>query len=255
MTTGLRRTGDFCWFNMLTPQPAAAREFFAALLGWSYVEMPGVGHGVRVGGRDIGGLYDLASPLTPPGTPPMIGVMLKVQSADETARQAAALGGRSKPPFDIGDAGRLAVCHDPNGAEFDAWEPRSMRGTDVDSALHGAPSWFETLTTDVARGAAFYSRLFGWTAHTLTMPTHSYTVFKLGDDFIAGSMAITPEMGELSPHWSTYFTVQDVDATARLAAERGARVCVPPRDIPDVGRFCGLVSPQGVTFYAITYRR
>jgi hypothetical protein len=30
---------------------------------------------------------------------------------------------------------------------------------------------------------------------------------------------------------------------------------VPPRDIPDVGRFCGLASPQGVTFYAITYRR
>ena len=33
MTTGVRRTGDFCWINMLTPNPAKAREFFAKLLG------------------------------------------------------------------------------------------------------------------------------------------------------------------------------------------------------------------------------
>ena len=38
---------------------------------------------------------------------------------------------------------------DPNGAEFDVWEPRKHLGTDVDSRLHGAPSWFETMTTDV----------------------------------------------------------------------------------------------------------
>jgi hypothetical protein len=29
---------------------------------------------------------------------------------------------------------------------------------------------------------------------------------------------------------------------------------VPPRDIPGVGRFCGIVSPQGVVFYAIKYQ-
>jgi len=49
MTTGMRNVGDFCWINMLTPRPAEARAFFGTLLGWSYGEMPGMGHVVRVG--------------------------------------------------------------------------------------------------------------------------------------------------------------------------------------------------------------
>ena len=58
----LRKAGEFCWINMLTPRPAEAMEFFAAVLGWTYFEMPGIGHGIQVGGRDIGGLFDLARP-------------------------------------------------------------------------------------------------------------------------------------------------------------------------------------------------
>lgn len=131
---------------MLTAQPAAAREFFGTLLRWTYVEMPGMGHRVQVGGRDIGGLFDLDGPSTPPGTPPYIGVMVKVDSADATCQRVAALGGRSMPAFDIMDQGRMAVCFDPNGAEFDVWEPRMGQGTDADSTRHGAPSRFETLT-------------------------------------------------------------------------------------------------------------
>ncbi len=78
MAKGLRRTGDFCWINMLTPAPAAARAFFAELLGWAYAEIPGVGHTILVDGHAVGGLFDLASPQTPAGTPPLIGVMVKV---------------------------------------------------------------------------------------------------------------------------------------------------------------------------------
>ena len=64
--TGTQGQADFCWVNMLTPDPARARAFFGELLGWTYVEMPGVGHTVEVGGQSIGGLFDLAwAPLRP----------------------------------------------------------------------------------------------------------------------------------------------------------------------------------------------
>ncbi|MFN8178878.1 MAG: VOC family protein [bacterium] len=255
MTTGTRKPGDFCWINMLTPEPAEARAFFGKLLGWTYVEMTGVaGHAVKVGGRDIGGLFDVVSPGRPKA-PPMIGVMVKVDSADATAKKVASLGGKAQPAFDIMDAGRMAVCHDPNGAQFDLWEPKKMLGTDVDASLHGAPSWFETMTTDVGRAAKFYSSLFGWEAETMPMPGGSYTTFKLGDAYVAGMMAITPEMGGMPPCWGTYFTVKDADETAREAAKLGAALCVPPQDVPGVGRFCGITSPQGVTFFAIRYAR
>jgi uncharacterized protein len=253
MATGTRKTGEFCWINMLTPRPAEAREFFSKVLGWTYFEMPGMGHGIRVGGRDVGGLFDVVGPNTPPGLTPCIGVMVKVDNADATGETVAALGGSARPAFDIADKGRMAVCTDPNGAQFDVWEPKASQGTDVDPALHGAPCWFETLTTDVDRAAKFYSELFGWTPGVMPMPGYSYTTFKLGDDYVAGMLKITPEMGTFPPHWGVYFTVNDVDATAQEAVQLGGKLCVPPRDLQGVGRFCGIVSPQGVVFYAIRY--
>ncbi len=253
MTAGTRKAGEFCWINMLTPQPAQARAFFAELLGWTYVEMSGMGHSVQVGGRNIGGLFDLESPNTPKGTPPLIGVMVKVESADVACDKVTSLGGKAKPAFDILDQGRMAVCTDPNGAEFDVWEPKKLLGTDVDGTLHGAPSWFETMTTDVNRAAAFYSGLFGWTKDVTPTPGSNYTTFTHGTTPVAGMMTITPQMGKLRPHWGTYFTVKNADETAREAVDLGARLCVAPRDIPGIGRFCGITSPQGVTFYVIKY--
>ena len=253
MAAGTRKTGEFCWINMLTPQPAEARAFFGKLLGWTYVEMPGMGHSVQVGGRNIGGLFDLEGPNTPKGTPPLIGVMVKVESADAVCKKVTSLGGKAKPAFDVMDQGRMAVCTDPNGAEFDVWEPKKLLGTDVDSTLHGAPSWFETMTTDVNRAAAFYSGLFGWTKDVTPTPGSNYTTFTHGTTPVAGMMTITPQMGKLRPHWGTYFTVKNADETAREAVDLGARLCVAPRDIPGIGRFCGITSPQGVTFYVIKY--
>jgi len=95
--------------------------------------------------------------------------------------------------------------------------------------------------------------LFGWTTEELEMPGLTYTTFRLDDAPVAGMLPITPEMGNAQPNWSTYFTVSDVDATARQTVELGGSVSVPAQDIPNVGRFCGLVSPQGVMFYAIAY--
>ena len=62
-------------------------------------------------------------------------------------------------------------------------------------------------------------------------------------------------MGDVPPHWGTYFTVNDADEAVREAVELGATICVPVQDIPGVGRFCGIMSPQGVPFYVIKYSR
>src|SRR5665213_1072562 len=242
MTTGTRKAGEFCWINMLTPQPALACEFFGKLLGWSFFEMPGMGFGVKVAGRDIGGIFDTVSPRTPSGTRPFIGVMVKVENAGATAALVRSLGGRADEPFDIGPVGRMAVCHDPNGAQFDLWQPGTMQGTEVDSALPGAPTWFETLTNDVGRAKQFYESLFGWTGESMSAPGYEYVTFKRGGDSLAGMMRITPAMADakLEPHWSVYFTVTDVETAAREAAKLGAVICVPPAEIPGVGSFAGI---------------
>ena len=141
MAKGTRTAGDFCWINMLTPQPAQAREFFGRLLGGTYAEIPGMGHKALVGGSEIAGVFDLDGPNAAPGTPPHIGVLLKVDSADAICEMVASLGGQARPAFDIEDQGRIAACTDPNGAGFVVWEPHTFLGTDADSNQNGAPSW------------------------------------------------------------------------------------------------------------------
>ncbi len=253
MTIGTRRTGDFCWFNMLTPHPDAARAFFGSLLGWTYVEMPGMGHRVQVGGSDVGGLYDVNGPNTPPGTRPEIGLMVKVDDADATCKKVIELGGTSNPAFDIMNAGRMAVCADPTGAKFDLWQPKQMAGFDVDSRVHGSPTWFESLTSDMGRATTFYSQLFGWTSRLVPMGPMNYTTFANGGEDMAGMMAITPEMGVMPSHWGTYFTVTNADESARQTVDLGGTLMMPVQVIQSIGRFCGVISPQGIMCYLIEY--
>jgi predicted enzyme related to lactoylglutathione lyase len=47
--------------------------------------------------------------------------------------------------------------------------------------------------------------------------------------------------------------VDNVDETVKLAQSLGAKVCVPPTDIPEVGRFSVFVDPQGAAIATITY--
>lgn len=253
MSTEVRKAGDFCWINIVTPKPEEAKQFFAGLFGWTYGDLSGMGSSIKVDGNDIGGLFDLNAPTTPPGAKPVVGVMVKVADANATAQKVKSLGGRANNPFDIMDNGRMAECHDPNGANFDLWQPKREEGTIADPSRHGVPSWYETYTPDVEAGKKFYSELFGWTAETMPMPGMDYTVFKLGEKMIAGMMKPVAGMKDMPPQWVTYFTVDDADKAAAKAAELGGNVFVQPTDIPTVGRFCGMMSPQGVMFLAIKY--
>jgi predicted enzyme related to lactoylglutathione lyase len=62
-------------------------------------------------------------------------------------------------------------------------------------------------------------------------------------------------MGPMPPSWVTYFTVRDADQAVGEAQELGAKICVPAQDIPNIGRFAGITSPQGVTFFVMQYAR
>ena len=250
MSTGPRKTGDFCWINSLTSKPEDAKKFFSGLLGWTYGDLGGMGSSVKVDGNDIGGLFDLEGPATPPGTPPGIGIMVKTDDADATAAKARSLGGRAKDAFDIGENGRMAEIFDPENGQIDVWQPKREPATIADAGHHGAPSWYERYAKDIEGEKKFYTQLFGWSAETMQMPNMQYTVFSLGDKMVAGMMEPMPGMPN---SWVTYFTVDDTDAAAKKATELGGTVFVPPTDIPNVGRFCGISSPQGVAFFVIKY--
>jgi predicted enzyme related to lactoylglutathione lyase len=115
---------------------------------------------------------------------------------------------------------------------------------------HGAFSWNELITTDPAAALEFYTKLFGWNTEVMHMQGMDYTVVKFGDRAIGGLMAAP---GGVPAGWKSYVTVDDIDATAKLAESLGGKICVPPTDIPNVGRFAILIDPQGAVIAAITY--
>ncbi|MDT4331872.1 VOC family protein [Methylomonas sp. MED-D] len=120
---------------------------------------------------------------------------------------------------------------------------------------HGTFSWCELLTTDPAAAKDFYANLFDWTLEPApnAPPGVDYSVAKLDGEPVAGMMAIPPGAAGMPPHWGSYITVNDVDATVARATALGASVCVPPQDIPKLGRFSMLQDPQGAVFGIISY--
>lgn len=254
MAPGTRQVHDFCWINILSPEPAAAKNFFAKVLGWTFGEIPGMGYAIKLDGRDVGGLFDAKNPDGSPH-PPVIGVMVKVTSADATSARATQLGGKGQPAFDVGPQGRMAVLHDPTGANIDVWEGKASQGADADIMLPGAPSWFELLTDAPDKAFPFYEKLFGWKCEKMPMTDIEYSTFSLGGPQpIAGMMTMTPEMkAMMKPEWGVYFTVTDPDATVKVVESLGGSAFLPPNDIEGVGRFAGVVSPHGVRFYVIRY--
>jgi predicted enzyme related to lactoylglutathione lyase len=130
----------------------------------------------------------------------------------------------------------------------------------VASIAHGAPTWFEARTNDADRASKFYAELFAWKPEVQEIPNAMrYTIFKYGSAGptemaqVGVMMQIGPETGDMPPHWATFFHVNHVDETSRSAAEHGGKVLMPPHDIPTVGRFAALESPQGVKFLVIKF--
>jgi predicted enzyme related to lactoylglutathione lyase len=118
---------------------------------------------------------------------------------------------------------------------------------------HGAFSWCELLTTDVAGAKEFYSKLFNWSLQPAPAPGMDYTLVACSDQQIGGMMAIPAGAQGMPPHWGVYVTVDDVDASAQAAVALGGKICKEPQDIPQVGRFCVLQDPQGAYINIISY--
>ncbi|MGB8700607.1 MAG: VOC family protein [Thermosynechococcaceae cyanobacterium] len=118
---------------------------------------------------------------------------------------------------------------------------------------HGAFSWSELMTTDLQGAEDFYVKVFGWSMSDGPVEDMEYRVISAGGQGVGGMMSIPPHVEQMQPHWRATVTVDDIDATAKLAEELGGKVLMQPQDIPTVGRFAVFQDPQGAVITAITY--
>ena len=118
---------------------------------------------------------------------------------------------------------------------------------------HGAFSWCELMTTDLKAAEAFYVSLFGWTMTDGPVEGMEYRVMSAGGQSIGGMMTIPPNSPPMPPHWRTTVTIDDVDATTKMAEDLGGKILMQPQEIPTVGKFSVIQDPQGAVITLITY--
>lgn len=122
---------------------------------------------------------------------------------------------------------------------------------------HGQICWTEIATKNLDACKTFYAELFGWNLkRSEAVGTEmEYIEFGDGGDCPAGGMyQMGEEYGDAPSHWMSYVAVDDVDESAKKVTELGGKVCVPPTDIPNVGRFSVITDPTGATFSLITMK-
>ena len=109
---------------------------------------------------------------------------------DETVKRAEGLGAKAlAPPFDVMDAGRMAVVQDPTGAVFQVWQSKNHIGARI-LEEPGALCWSELTTRDTKAAESFYTGLFGWTAkHGAASTQTDYTEFSNQGKAAVGMMA------------------------------------------------------------------
>jgi predicted enzyme related to lactoylglutathione lyase len=263
-----------CWVDTSQPDPESAVDFYSGLFGWEFEDvMPPGSPGKYFIGRLRGG--DVAAVGSQPeGGPPMAvwNTYVWVESADDTASKVLGAGGSVlTDPFDVMDAGRMAVCADPAGAAFCAWQAKEHRGARIVNEP-GSLSFNGLNTRDPEGAKSFYGSVFGWGTLGLDGGFEMWTLPGYGDyleqgdpgmrermaetgapagfeDVVASLNPIADDQPEMPPHWGVTFAVDDADATAEGAAEFGGQVVAAPFDAPWV-RMTVIADPQGATFTA-----
>jgi hypothetical protein len=263
-----------CWVDTSQPDPEAAVDFYSGLFGWEFRDaMPPESEGkyfiARLRGGDVAAVGSI-----PEGAPPMAmwNTYVWVESADQTASKVLDAGGKAlMDPFDVMDAGRMAVFADPEGAAFCVWQAKENKGARIVNEA-GSLNFNDLNTRDPEGAKSFYGSVFGWRTLGLAGGFTMWTLPGYGDyleqsdpglrermadtgapagfeDVVASLNPIAGDQPQIPPHWGVTFAVDNADATAEKATALGGQVVVPPFDAPWV-RMTVITDPQGATFTA-----
>lgn len=263
-----------CWIDTSQPDPKAAVAFYSGLFGWDFQDtMPPGSAGSYFIARLRGG--DVAAVGSQPEAGPSMAswnTYVWVESADEAASKVLDAGGHVvTDPFDVMEAGRMAVFTDPAGAAFCVWQANEHRGARIVNEP-GSLNFNGLDTHDIEGAKSFYGSVFGWEALALGGGAEMWRLPGYGDfleqrdpglrermaqsgapagfeDVVATLNPIADDQPDVPAHWSVTFAVDDADATAQRATELGGQVVVEPFDAPWV-RMTVITDPQGATFIA-----
>jgi predicted enzyme related to lactoylglutathione lyase len=240
--------GTFSWADVSTSDQDGAKTFYSGLFGWEADDRPisdgAVYSMMQLGGKNVAAISPQQREQAEAGVPPLWNNYVTVESADAAAEKASSLGATvHAPPFDVMDAGRMAVIQDPQGAFFMVWEPKETIGAELVNQP-GALCWNELASPDMDASGKFYSDLFGWTTEPFEDSPAPYLIVSNNGNGNGGIRE--PQDGE-PPNWSPFFAIEDIDAGIAKVEELGGTKLMGPMDI-GIAKIAAIRDPQGAMF-------
>jgi uncharacterized protein len=116
----------FCWVDLAAADPRGAADFYRGMFGWQTRRKPANGgafHYFMADGEAVASLYQLDSQQIAGAVPSHWTPYIAVANVDESAANAAALGGRVVvKPFNVDGIARVSLITDSGGALVGLWE-------------------------------------------------------------------------------------------------------------------------------------
>lgn len=244
--------GRFCWYELLTPDPASAPGFYGAVTGWTTERWEGGQQPYTMwvhGDRQIGGIMELPEEAKAKGAPPHWLAYLSTPDVAATTARAKELGANLLLELlEVPEVGTITVLQDPQGAVIAAYQPSgSTPGSDGPPQV-GDFSWNELATADWEAAWSFYSELFGWRkADAMDLgEMGTYQMFGRGAHPLGGMFRKPTEMPMSA--WLHYVRVADVSAAAEKVKEAGGKVLNGPMEVPGGDLVAQCLDPVGAAF-------
>jgi len=246
--------GRFCWVDLSTLDLDRARRFYTRVFDWGTIEVDSKGGPeYLMFAQDemiVAGLSELDQELKSQGVPSTWNHYVCVEDADDCAARVTELGGRMVVPvMQVLSAGRLGFLQDPTGGALGIWEPGDHPGFELVTEANSV-CWHELATRDLETASRFFEDLFGWNTIDNPIAPAGYRTIRSGEDDLGGILQMTEEWGEMPPHWTVYFAVEDTDQSAETIQEAGGKVHFGPFDTP-IGRLAVCADDQGAHFHII----
>lgn len=257
----MTKQGDFIWYELMTPDPAAAARFYEQVLEWRIApssESSAPYFEIEASEGHVGGMLELTGDMQAGGARPGWLGYIAVDNADTAAADIEAAGGRIHvPPTDIPNVGRFALVTDPQGAPFYIMSDLRHGTSNAFAAerpMIGHCAWNELATSDPAGAKRFYGERFGWTKddEMALGPDGAYEFLRHGH-LIGAVMPLMPGMP--APVWTFYFRVADIDRAAQATEAGGGQVLNGPMEIPSGDYALHGLDPQGAPFALVGARK